>query len=234
VKREKAFREVAPYPCIGHFRFLDLSISLHALYPKVLSRLKTSSQTLLDLGCCFGQDIRRLVVDGAPAENLYGADLHPEFLELGYDLFKDKDKLKAHFLLGDVFDDESEGKRELKKLDGKIDIIHAASFIHLFGWDDQVRVGVRMVRLLKPDATDSLILGRQAGITKAGIVRDKFRHDPESFQKLWDAVGEQTGTKWKVKADLQMIEGWEERGQSELREDGKETRAMQFEVHRAQ
>lgn len=29
----------------------------------------------LDIGCCIGQDIRQLVADGAPHENLYGAEL---------------------------------------------------------------------------------------------------------------------------------------------------------------
>lgn len=194
LQREKAW-QVHPYACVGRFRFLDLSISLDPIYPTVLSRLKDSSsppQTLLDLGCCFGQDIRRLVADGAPSEDLYGADLRPEYLELGYELFRDKGRLNAHFLVGDVFDDgEGEGGNELKKLDGKIDIIHAASFLHLFTWDEQVQVGMRMVRLFRTTTTTKdppLVFGTQAGSVKPGVYyssdmsRTRYRHDPESFQ----------------------------------------------------
>ena len=43
------------------FRFLDLSISTTAVYPEVLERTK-AGEKLLDLGCCFGQEIRQLVI----------------------------------------------------------------------------------------------------------------------------------------------------------------------------
>ncbi|CAF9935016.1 MAG: hypothetical protein ALECFALPRED_006214 [Alectoria fallacina] len=235
--RDKAW-QIHPYPCLGRFRFLDLSISLHPLYPTVLARLKDSSppQTFLDLGCCFGQDIRRLVADGAHGENLYGADLRLEFLELGYELFRDKGSLKAHFLEGDVFEegDGAEGGKGLSKLDGKIDVIYAASFLHLFAWEEQVRAGTRMVRLMRDD---SLVFGRQVGTTKPGVYarrtdtgRMRYRHDPDSFQKLWDVIGEKTGTKWKVKAELQKVKGWQSEEQ-EAHGIGN-PRMMQFQVHR--
>ena len=237
LQREKAWK-IHPYPCVGRFRFLDLSISLHPLYPTVLARLRNSSppQTLLDLGCCFGQDIRRLVADGASGENLYGADLRLDFLELGYELFRDKGTLKAHFLEGDVFEEDAaaESGKELSKLDGKIDIIYAASFLHLFAWEEQVRVGIRMVRLM---TEDSLVFGRQVGTTKPGVYarrtdksRTRYSHDPDTFQKLWDVIGEKTGTKWKVAAKLQSVKGWQS---EEEEEHGAGTsRMLQFEVHR--
>lgn len=49
-----------PYPCIGSFRFLDLSIPQSPLYPEILDRLK-SGQKLLDVGCAVGQELRQLV-----------------------------------------------------------------------------------------------------------------------------------------------------------------------------
>lgn len=214
-KRNKAW-QIYPYPCVGKFRFLDFSISSHPLYSTVVARLKDSSECLLDLGCCFGQDIRRLVADGVPGENLYGADLQPGFMELGYELFKDKDRLKSHFMVGDVFDDEGEGGIELKKLDGKIDIVHAASFFHLFSWDQQVQVGTRVVRLLNPTTKNAVLLGRHVGSSEpgtyigcviAGTKGRRYRHSPDSFQKMWDEIGERTGTKWKVYAELSIWEG---------------------------
>lgn len=57
-----------PYPCIGSFRFLDMSIPQSPVYPEVLQRLK-SGEKLLDLGCAIGQELRHLVyVNLSPKE----------------------------------------------------------------------------------------------------------------------------------------------------------------------
>ena len=236
-KREKAW-DIYPYPCIGGFRFLNLSISQHPLYSTVLSRLKDSSQILLDIGCCFGQDIRRLVADGVPSEHLYGADLRLEFLELGYELFKDEGTLKTKFLEGNIFEVNGEEGKELRQLNGKIDIIHASSFLHLFTWDEQVKAGVQMVHFLNPMTKDALIIGRQTATITPGVkpsilssaLGDKYRHDAASFQRMWDEIGEKTGTKWSVKADLYEAIGWRKPGEGKDTED----RMMRFEVHKIQ
>ncbi len=78
--------------------------------------------------------LRKLVADGVPTEHLYGCDLRPEFFELGYKLFRDKDTLKSKFIAADIFDPSS----ALSSLYGNIDIIYAGSFLHLFGYAEQV------------------------------------------------------------------------------------------------
>ena len=40
------------------------------------------------------------MVDGAPAENIYGTDSESEFMDLGYDLFRDRDMLKSILFFG--------------------------------------------------------------------------------------------------------------------------------------
>jgi hypothetical protein len=87
-----------------------------------------SGATFLDLGCCVAQDLRKLVYDGAPSKNTYGSDLQADFMNIGYDLFLDKDTLGTTFIAADIFD-ESE-KSGLKVLEGTVDIIHAAFFFH--------------------------------------------------------------------------------------------------------
>ena len=192
------------YPCIGGFRFLDLSIAKQELYPSVLERLRTKGETFLDLGCCFAQDLRKLVFDGAPPERLYGSDLRDDFIKLGYELFKDKETLKSKFITGDVFDFES----PLKELHGKVDIIYAASFFHLFDWPQQVAVAKRMVALFKP-TTGCVVFGSHRGSLAPGDYQARanpsgkmYRHNAESFQKLWKEIGDETGTEWKVTAVL--------------------------------
>lgn len=53
------------------------------------------ARTFLDLGTCLGQDVRKLIFDGAPVDSVYGTDLLAEFVEIGYDLFRDEEKLLA-------------------------------------------------------------------------------------------------------------------------------------------
>ncbi|KAI9780434.1 MAG: hypothetical protein M1839_006708 [Geoglossum umbratile] len=136
---------------------------------------------------------------------MYGADLHPEFIDLGYELFLDKDRLQVTFHGNvDVFDADS----ALKQLDGTIDICHASSFFPMFDWDSQVRIAKRIIQVLKPKP-GSLVLGTQKASAAPGEYgsewgpADKtYRHDVESFEKLWMLVGQETGTQWAVDSTL--------------------------------
>ena len=235
--REKAW-EIFPYPCIGQWRFLDLSISQHPSYSRILSFLKEPPSldqptTLLDLGTCFAQDIRKLIHDGVPAANLHACDLKPEFLDLGYDLFADRETCKAHFFAADIFTPND----DMRALEGKVDIIHAASFLHIFGWDEQIQICQQIVRLLRP-RKGSLIIGRQVGNVTAGISGENavnkfldratvWRHDADSFRRMWEQVGEMTGTSWDVKVkSLVMEDEW----RREWRQEG--VRRLVFEVEK--
>ncbi|THX88731.1 hypothetical protein D6C98_02432 [Aureobasidium pullulans] len=197
--------EVFPYPCIGQFRFLDMPLGGFHEYPEILQRLKSGNEKYLDLGCCFGQDIRRLVNDGVPGSVLIGSDLHQGFLDLGYDLFKDKDKLNSKFIAADVFESQS----ALTPLAGKIDILHTSSFFHLFGYEGQKKIARRVVQLLKPQK-DSLLVGRQVGNVRAHEEESSasgsgnmFLQNVESWKQMWEEIGEETGTQWEVNATLE-------------------------------
>lgn len=82
-------------------RFLTYNLSLLPFYSHVLERVR-SGATFLDAGCCFGQEICYLVQDGVPSSQLYGFDLEMDSIGLGYQLFCDRDKLRATFVAGDV------------------------------------------------------------------------------------------------------------------------------------
>jgi len=198
--RDRAWK-VWGYPCIGGFRFIEAGIASVPRYQEVLEKLK-QGQTLLDMGTCVGQDVRKLVSDGAPAENIYGTDLEGAFIDLGYDLFKDRGKLKATFIAADILDPSSDS--ELKKLDGKIDVVWAGSFFHLFCWDEQVAAAKRLVKLVRPQA-GSMVLGRQMGNVVPREIPDPdftdktmYRHNAASFARMWEEVGKATGTEWDV------------------------------------
>jgi SAM-dependent methyltransferase len=178
-------------------------------YDEILARLRdpAAPARLLDVGCCFAQNLRRLVADGAPSENLVGLDIESQFLSLSYDLFADREFFKGQLLAGDIFDESPGGPVAL--LQGTIHIVHAASFFHLFSWDDQVKAGIQLVHLMK-NAPDALVLGRHRGsltaeesprsVDPSGKV---FVHSPDSFKKLWGVISEHTGTNWEVNAWLE-------------------------------
>ena len=227
-QREKAW-DVYPYPCIGQFLFLNLTINLSPYYKTLVSRLRDEDQTFLDLGCCFAQDVRKLVSDGARSENIYGADLYGEFMDLGFELFKDRKTLKSTFFPTDIL---NEGDLLLKGLDGEIDVVYLGLFLHHFDFETCVKVCARVTRLLKP-RPGSLVMGVQVGslvgdtkpipIPSGGIL---WRHDIKSFERVWEEVGALTGTRWKVEARLEKGKGFGEKWQIEG------TRRLGFEVWR--
>ncbi|EME41738.1 hypothetical protein DOTSEDRAFT_73949 [Dothistroma septosporum NZE10] len=189
--RDRAFK-IFPYPCIGQFNFLDFGVSKAPKYKDVLEGVK-AGKTLLDVGCCFGQDLRKLTHDGADSKNLMGFEMKKEFTDLGYDLFRDRDSLKSNFVFGDFF-------APIPDLEGKqFDYIHASSFFHLFSWDDQVTILEKFLGLLK-QRHGTMVFGRQACVPKAGVLRhekarggEMFRHDKASFKRM---VEEATKGAW--------------------------------------
>jgi SAM-dependent methyltransferase len=236
--RAKAF-DIFPYPCIGMYRFLDLGLHQHTVYPEIIQRVQ-NGEHFLDLGCCFGQEIRKLIQDEAPAENLHGSDLRHEFVDLGYELFRDKEGEggKINWHLANVFDDEDVA---WKQLAGKISIIYTGSFFHLFDRDEQLAAAKRVVSLLKPEA-GVLLLGRQVGneepgdFDASGYIGEKkrYRHNPQSWKELWDEVGEATGTKWKVDAsfeDKELHVGGPEKELTDLRRE-RNMKRLKFVIRR--
>lgn len=219
--RDKAWG-IFPWPCIGEFWFLSFGLAKHPLYHNlVLPRLKTGD-SLLDLGSCMGQDLRKLVFDGAPSEKLYASDVFPQYEGLSYELWRDKDSFPHHFLADDVLADNEnfmKGSLMTKLGPGQTDIIAINMFLHLFDYENQLKVATRILRLLS-QRPGSLILGSQAGVrppmeqplkppfdkTEDGETRTIYRHSPDSFIDLWNRAGAFAGVPIRVWADFQIRE----------------------------
>ncbi|KAI3337893.1 hypothetical protein F4824DRAFT_462098 [Ustulina deusta] len=208
--RDEAWK-VAKYPCIGRFSYLRL-LEFNGNSPAMQSaieRLKTpgSQETLLELGGFICQTIRRLVFEGVDSSRLYGTDLHAEFLELGYEQFRDRETLKATFVAGDMLlpDAEYAASAMARTFNGKMTMAHASNFFHLFGWDSQLVICERIVGFFRRGLgaeSPAVLFGSHLGSVKPGEVRAGgfrvFMHDQSTFQSLWDEVGRKTGTTWKV------------------------------------
>lgn len=200
--------------------------------------------TLLDLGCCFGQDLRKVAYDAQVSRNLIGTDLEKAFLHLGYDLFADRDHLEATFLPGDIFAPDF-----LQQYRGKVDIIYLGSFLHLFNETQQKKVAKQLRLLLRPQA-GSMVFGRNLGADKGGHFHmeslgwDLYRHDPQTIEDFFRAafnepdeaahdrpgksgVPEQERVQWKVTSSLSRYASaaWDD---SRRGWQGDETKQMMF------
>lgn len=226
--RDQAY-EKYPYPCLGRWRFLELDLSVHPLYHSdVLPALTSKSGkhedpegddtawVFLDLGCCLGQDIRKLIFDGADRSRLRGADLRPEFIDIGYALFGDKETFQpSHFIApADVFDFSPSSP--LAQLDGKVGILHICAVFHLFDLNGQKKLAQRVLKLLDPRLKRVLVIGAQTANVNAGEFerwvgggKTRYRHNEDSWRTFWeDAVSQD---EWRDK-----IRGVEVHGQFEV------------------
>lgn len=80
-------------------------------------RLKKGA-SLVDVGTFIGQDLRRLIVDGAPSTNLYAVDIVNHW-NVRSDMFRDRDRFHAHYIETDILYPSP----ALQELNGKMDII---------------------------------------------------------------------------------------------------------------
>ncbi|XDG07173.1 hypothetical protein ABKA04_006788 [Annulohypoxylon sp. FPYF3050] len=204
--RERGFAS-NPYPCIGLYRFTNLTLITLPIYDVIVERLKAANARFLDIGCCFGQDLRQLVLDGVPSEHLTGLDIEKALTDLGYELFLDRKTIKSQFVVADVFKGATQGK-VWTDLENGIDVLHCSAFFHLFPREEQLAAAKQIARLVKKGG---MIVGRQMGNLKP---RDmpamkqgsfSYTHNVETWGALWKEVGEATQTRWKLNGAMDLV-----------------------------
>lgn len=200
--RDKAWA-VRGYPCTGLGVFLVPWISKSPAYSEVLEKLKQGA-VFLDIGCFIGYDMRQIVYDGAPSNNMHGLDIVSHW-EIGHELFRDKDRFKAKFTEGDIL--EADRNPALADLRGSVDIIEFSAVMHQWDWNTQVAALKQVVGFSK---IGTLLVGYQIGNddgreieqSMGQIVVKVWRQSPTTFQRLWEEVGQATSTKWEVSAHM--------------------------------
>lgn len=198
-------------------------------YPEILQRVKDGA-TVLDVGTFIGHDLRRLVYDGAPSDKLYGVDIASHF-DVGYDFFRDREHFEAHFIEADFL---STTNPELTALKESVDIVIISQVMHQWDWEHHIRAAKVLVTFTKPG---SAVVGNQIANVKAHEYYNKplskttWRHDAESFAKMWQDVGEATGTKWETQTWLRTFAemGWDPNDTAWMEPD---VRLLEFEVKR--
>lgn len=148
------------------------------------------------MGCCFGQDLRRMVADGVSSSNMWATDLHADLWNMGLDLFHDKGRFSATFVEGDIFSDTMQTTL-LEPLRGKVSVILVNQFLHLFDREKTYEVARKIVSMSK---SGSIVFGFQMGAAEE-IERQVpwgklWFQNVESWERLWAEIGAQTETEW--------------------------------------
>eukprot|EP00455_Lapot_gusevi_P006622 TRINITY_DN12828_c0_g2_i1.p1 TRINITY_DN12828_c0_g2~~TRINITY_DN12828_c0_g2_i1.p1 ORF type:complete len:315 (+),score=45.89 TRINITY_DN12828_c0_g2_i1:66-1010(+) len=175
---------VFPYRCIREFRFLLPRMSSHPFYPELVQHMASQNWKILDIGCCFGTDLRKLMVDthfNVPVGNFKGIDVSDEFIRLGMELFEDQDKMTGNFFVGDILADEKDNAEQhelpsiFEPFRHSFNAIYAGSVIHLMDEPEIIKFVSRLIHLLAPGG---VFFGRHVGAREQSGYFD--RHRPES------------------------------------------------------
>ncbi|KAF8815539.1 hypothetical protein BYT27DRAFT_7193283 [Phlegmacium glaucopus] len=213
--QRKAYSGVFQYPYIRVFQFARMTLARLPAYQALLELgRKRKGAIFIDLGCCFGNDLRKAVQDGYPVENVLASDLRGDLWHLGHELFKSTpESFPVPFVQGDILDLnflEPDGPFSLESpattpipslktlaslnpLRGHVSAVYTAAFFHLFSEEDQLRIAKMLAGLLSPEP-GSMLLGVHAANDVKGflgpdsIVTKRFCHSPESWKGMWEDI----------------------------------------------
>lgn len=104
------------------------NIRKHSRYSDILQK----KVSLLDYGCGTGDDIRALVHDGYPREKIVGYDVNWSSINLGFDLYLDRDMWTDRFVVSKKFPFQP----------STFDVVYSGSVLHVLGIKREVKIYV--------------------------------------------------------------------------------------------
>lgn len=196
--RERAFFNLKPdnpnaeKGFLQGFTFVTPTIQQHPDYKgKILEPLQSGKLKFLDAGTGMGPDVRQLVRDGVPREQIWMCDKRQHWIDWGFSFWADgEDEAAKRQAIGklDLLKSYQWPDRSsvfVRELVGKVDVINARLLFHLFNLDDQKTLARNLLMLLRPGPG-----GRPRQIVGVLVTRgkkaDRKYHDQDSWQKLWD------------------------------------------------
>jgi len=185
------------YRCIDRNMFLFPRIAALSTYNRIVETFRDRYQNgasfkVADIGCAFGTDTRKLLVDGCRSEDVYAIDVHPGYWDFGLQLFGDKDKLKVNSIFTNVAIPEF--SEQHPTLLNTFDFVYTGAVLHVFAKDEVEAFLRNLLKMLVSGGTYFGTTGIALEPTET-IVKtpsgEKFRylHSAESLEKLINDIG---------------------------------------------
>jgi len=193
VARKEA-RKIQAFTCITEYIFAEPRVDVHFFYDRFLkeTREATRAPSFIDVGCCVGTDIRKMIYDGLAPSNITGLDIESRFYNIGLSLFNQTPRsFGIRFVQADIL--SVDFYTRYAHLAGQFDYVHSANVIHLFDADTQHRFAQVLSFLCKPGG---IIWGRQVGESDDSATRGLkiegkgHRFTANEFRRMWlDSTG---------------------------------------------
>jgi hypothetical protein len=206
-KARQSALDIFRYKCIQENRFSEPRISSIPMYAHLVNNnyqataLTKPFQQLrwLDIGCCFGTDLRLVLLDGNNKENLFGIDLNQEFINIGLDvLFQDREALQDRFAVVNVLQPRFAASNQsiAEVIVNGVDIVYCASVYHLLNKEDSEKLShiVSLILNSNPDKSNRMLIGRtMVSLNHEPIVREdsrgrnvqmRYLHTMQTFQSM--------------------------------------------------
>lgn len=177
------------------------------MYTEVMRKPET--KMFLDVGCCFGTDMRILVRDSATKSKVFGVETIPEFVSLGRELFDD-DSFVNQMLVCDAL--EPDFPQKVATLAGFSstscwDVIHMGSLLHLLLEDQLVHLLNSVLNTML--APGGVLFGQCVGKDAPGLHSSasvahglRFLHSSESLKSMFlrAAPSAEVTVRWRYQA----------------------------------
>lgn len=150
-------RQYHTFRCVQGMMYLTPRASRLTGYARILDSIASKKPIkVADAGTCFGQDVRKLILDGVPATSISAFDLHDGYWRASVELFKDGGKnSKLHGVKTFFFDltlprgnpDAIESTHPAEV--GTYDFIILQAVLHTISLEQQKTAIARLFLLLK-------------------------------------------------------------------------------------
>jgi len=196
--KEDLAAKIHVYGCIDKNMFLMPRIQKHVpAYEKLLESCQANYKsntpfTVADIGCCFGTDTRKLILDGVHPDDIYSIDVTDGYWEFGKELFGDKDTLKVNNLFTDVSSPTFGEENSILK--NKFNFIYTGAVLHVFAKDEAERFVKNIYDMLASGGTyfgHASTAPEPVQTTEPTPKKDKFRylHSTASIEELFKSIG---------------------------------------------